>query len=63
MQNATLSMKNFHTLVALNSVSDITSTTLRCMKTSRILQFFCYDYIEDLLAPIAFAKDSAFWLE
>ena len=32
--------------------------TLRYMKTtSRILQFFCYDYFEDLLAPITFAKN------
>ena len=52
-------MKNFHPLVALTTVSDITSTTLLCMKTSEILQFFCYDYFKELLAPIAFAKVSA----
>ena len=26
------------------------------MKTTRILQFFCYDYFEHLLVPITFAK-------
>ena len=30
------------------------------MKTSKILQFFCYDYFEDLLAPITFAKNFSF---
>ena len=49
--------KNFPTLVALTAVLDITSTTQGCMKTTRrILQFFCHDYFEDLLAPITFAK-------
>ena len=28
--------------------------------TSRILQFFCYDYFEDLLASITFAKNFGF---
>ena len=28
--------------------------------TSRILQFFCCDYVEDLLAPITFAKNFGF---
>ena len=28
--------------------------------TSRILQFFCYDYFEDLLAPTAFANRFCF---
>ena len=52
---------NFSILVALIAVLDIASTILHYMKTaSRILQFFCYDYFEDLLAPIAFAKVSAF---
>ena len=53
-------MKKFPTLVALTAVLDITSTTLRCRKTPRILQVFSYDYFENLLAPIAFAKVSAF---
>ena len=53
-------MKNLPTLVALTAVLDITSTTLRYRKTPRILQVFSYDYFEDLLAPIAFAKVSAF---
>ena len=45
----------------VNSGSNTTSTTIRCMKiTSRILQFFCYDYFEDLLASITFAKNFAF---
>ena len=48
------SEKKFSTLAALTIVSDITSTTLRCVKTtSRILQFLCWDYVENLLAPIA----------
>ena len=38
----------------LTTISDITSTTLHCERTtSRILQFFCNDYFENLLAPIA----------
>ena len=28
--------------------------------TSRILQFFCYDYFEDVLAPITFAQNFGF---
>ena len=28
--------------------------------TSRILQFFCYNYFEDLLAPITLAKHFGF---
>ena len=28
--------------------------------TSRILHFFCYDYFEDLLAPITFPKNFSF---
>ena len=58
------SEKDFPTLAALIIVSNITSTTiytLRCMKaTSRILQFFCYDYFEDVLAPITFAQNFGF---
>ena len=39
----------------------LASTTLRCMKiTSKILQFFCYDYFEDLLASITSAKNFGF---
>ena len=35
--------------------------TLRCLKTtSKILQFFCYDYFEDLLAPATCAKNFDF---
>ena len=35
--------------------------TLRCRKaTSRILQFFCYDYFEDLWAPMTSAKNFSF---
>ena len=30
------------------------------MKTSKILQVFCYDYFEDLLAPVTFAKNFDF---
>ena len=45
-------------LATLTAVSDTTSTILRCMKkTSRILQFFCYEYFEDLLASITFTKN------
>ena len=45
----------------LTAVLDTTSTTLCCMKiTSRILQFFCYDYFEDLLALITFTKNFGF---
>ena len=45
----------------LTAVSDTISTTLCCMKiTSRILQLFCYDYFEDRLAPITFAKNFGF---
>ena len=29
-------------------------------KNSRILQFFCYDYFEDRLGPITFAKNFGF---
>ena len=28
--------------------------------TSRILQFFCYDYFEDLLVSVTFTKSSGF---
>ena len=53
--------KGFPTLATLTAVSDTTITTLRCMKiTSRNLQFFCYDYFEDLLASITFAKNFGF---
>ena len=53
--------KKFPTLVALTAASDITITTYRCMKTtSRILQFFCYDYFEDLSASIILAKNFGF---
>ena len=42
-------------------VLDITNTNLHCTKTkSRILQFFCYDYLEDLFASITFAKNFDF---
>ena len=36
--------------------------TLRCWKITsrRILQFFCHDYLEDLLAPISVAKKFGF---
>ena len=45
----------------LTAVSNTTSTTLRCTKiTSRILQLFCYEYFEDLLASITFAKNFGF---
>ena len=45
----------------LTALSDTTSTTLLYMKiTSRILQFFCYDYFEDLLALFTFAKNFGF---
>ena len=34
---------------------------MRCMNTtSRISQFFCYDYFEDLFSPITFAKNFGF---
>ena len=53
-------LKKFSTLAVLTAVSDTTSTTLRCMKiTLRLLQFF-YDYFEDLLALITFAKSFSF---
>ena len=55
------STKIFPTLATLTAVSDTRSTTQRCIKvTSRILQFFCYDYFEDLLASITFAKNFGF---
>ena len=58
------SAKDLPTLAALIIVSNITSTTnyiLRCMKaTSRILQFFCYDYFEYVLAPITFTQNFGF---
>ena len=45
----------------ITAVSNITSTTLSCSKTtSRILKFFCYDYFEDLIALITFAKNFDF---
>ena len=51
----------FPTLAALTAVSDTTSTTLRCIKiTSRILQFFCYDYFKDPLLLITFEKNFGF---
>ena len=54
-------LENFPTLATLTAVLDTTSTILRCMKiTSRILQFFCYDYFENLLASITFAKNFDF---
>ena len=54
--------KSFPTPATLTALSDTTSTTtLRCMKIMpRILQFFCYDYFEDLLALITCAKNSGF---
>ena len=49
-------------LAAFTTISDITNTVLPCcMKTtSRILQFFYYDYFEDLSAPTTFAKNFGF---
>ena len=38
-------------LAMLTAVSDITSTTVHCAETaSRILQIFCYNYCENVLA-------------
>ena len=55
------SKKKFPTLVALTAVSDITVTTLCCMKTtSRIFQFSCYDHFQDFSAPITYAKKFGF---
>ena len=54
-------LEKFSNAATLTTLSDTTSTTLRCMKiTSRILQSFCYDYFEDLLASITFAKNFGF---
>ena len=55
--------KNFSMVAAFTAVLNITikTNTLRCMMTTtRILQFFCYDYFENLLAPITFAKSFGF---
>ena len=55
------SKKNFSTLVTLTAVSNITNTTLSCLKTaSRILQFFWKNYFEDLLAPTPSAENFGF---
>ena len=60
-QSATFSEKNFPTLTEFTAVSDITSTTLCCMKvTSRILKLFRYDYFEDLLTARTFVKKIGF---
>ena len=53
--------KFFRRLPRLTAVSDTTTTTLRSMKIlSKILQLFCCDYFEDLLASITFAKNLGF---
>ena len=54
-------LEQFSDACRVTALSATTSTTLQCIKiTSRILQFFCYDYFEDLLASIAFAKNFGF---
>ena len=54
-------LKKISNLAPLIAVSDIASTTtLCCMNTYRILQFFCDDYFENFLAPITFAKNFSF---
>ena len=54
-------LEKFSDACHVTALSDSPSSTLRCMKiASRILQFICYDYFEDLLASITFAKNFGF---
>ena len=60
-QSATFSEKNFPILAALTAVSNITSTNPALHEDSvKNFAIFCYDYCEDLLAPITFAKKFGF---
>ena len=54
------SEEKFPTLIAITACFKY-HKTLRCVKpTSRIFQFCCYDYFEDLLVPITYAKKFVF---